>query len=243
MPPPERSPHARGGDGQVAPPIEIVCATRLAEKDFWLKSALGLSLRRIPLSDGIRATIAFENRLGLPTIYNRRIADPTAGEWLVFVHDDVWIDDIYLAEAVVEGLQHYDVIGVAGNRRRVDAQPGWAFVDEKLTWDEPAHLSGRIAHAAHPFGQLSVFGAVPAECELLDGVFLATRRSTLAKHGLAFDSRFDFHFYDLDFCRSARLRSLRLGTWRISLTHQSKGAFATPGWAAGYRAYLEKWGS
>jgi GT2 family glycosyltransferase len=83
---------------------------------------------------------------------------------------------------------------------------------------------------------------VPADCELLDGVFLAARKSALTAKGVLFDPRFDFHFYDMDFCRSARQRGLRLGTWPIGLTHQSGGAFGTEKWNDKYQAYLKKWG-
>lgn len=142
---------------------------------------------------------------------------------------------------MIDGLKTYDVIGVAGNRRRVQNQPAWPFLDSKRTWDSKTNLSGCVAHGSHPFGEISLYGAVPAECELLDGVFLAAKKSALTAHGVLFDPRFDFHFYDMDFCRSARQNGLRLGTWPICLTHQSSGAFGTQQWLEKYRQYLEKW--
>ncbi len=145
--------------------------------------------------------------------------------------------------SVVEGLAAFDVVGVAGNRRRVANQPGWAFIDEHFTRDSAANLSGCVAHGPTPWGALVLFGSVPAECELLDGILLASRRSTLVKSQVFFDTRFQFHFYDLDFCRTARERGLRLGTWPICLTHQSEGSFGNPAWVDRYRAYREKWGS
>ena len=159
----------------------------------------------------------------------------------MFVHDDVWIDDYFIAQRVAEGLDAFDVIGVAGNRRRVDGQPAWLFVDERLNWDDRSNLSGSVAHGVNPFGPVSSFGPAPVECELLDGVFIAARRSTLRQKGVSFDPRFDFHFYDMDFCRRARACGLRLGTWPICLTHQSGGAFGTPAWREKYAAYVDKW--
>ncbi len=222
--------------------IEIVSATRLSESEFLAKSALGISLRRLGHDNRLHARIAFANRRGLPEFYNACILAAGDQDALVFVHDDVWIDDNFLADRVLEGLRAFDVIGVAGNRRRVPRQPSWAFVDSQFSWDDRVNLSGLVAHGAHPFGAISYFGAVPGECELLDGVFLAARKSVLAAKGVAFDPRFDFHFYDMDFCRCARQRGLRLGTWPISLTHQSGGAFGRERWREGYRAYVEKWG-
>jgi GT2 family glycosyltransferase len=221
--------------------IEIVSATRMSETDFWKTSALGLSLRRLKREARLVARLAFDNRRGLPEIYNARIDAADAQELLVFVHDDVWIDDTFVAERVIAGLQAYDVIGVAGNRRRLPGQPGWAFVDAKFTWDDRQQLSGAVAHGRNPFGAISFYGPAPADCELLDGVFLAARKSALGAAGLRFDPRFEFHFYDMDFCRSARAKGLRLGTWPICLTHQSGGGYGSEAWQQKYRSYLEKW--
>ena len=222
--------------------IEIVSATRRSEKSFWEESALGQSLRRLSHDSRLVARVAYSNSRGLPDIFNARITAADNNEFLVFVHDDVWLDDYFFADRVIEGCKAYDVIGLAGNRRRVQGQPAWAFKDAQFTWDEKSNLSGVIAHGATPFGGLSFFGTVPAECELLDGVFFAARKSILAEHEVLFDPRFDFHFYDLDFCRLAREKGLRLGTWPICVTHQSGGAFGTPGWTAKYRLYMQKWG-
>jgi GT2 family glycosyltransferase len=221
--------------------IEIVSATRATEEDFWKGCALGLSLRRLAQDARIGARVAFSNRRGLPEIYNARIQASDSPDLLVFCHDDVWLDDYFLADRVSEGLREYDVIGVAGNRRRLPKQPAWAFVDTAFTWDEKPNLSGAVAHGNRPFGAVAAFGAAPADCELLDGVFIAARKSALAQKAVLFDPRFDFHFYDLDFCRSARERGLRLGTWPVCLTHQSGGAFGTQAWQEKYRAYLAKW--
>ena len=221
--------------------IEIVSATRLPETEFWNKSALGLSLRRLKNDARLIAQPVFANTRGLPEIYNARIDAPDAPDLLVFVHDDVWIDDYFLAERVIEGLKAYDVIGVAGNRRRLPGQPAWAFVDAQFTWDEKIHLSGAVAHGRKPFGAISFFGPAPADCELLDGVLLAARRSKLTAAGLRFDPRFEFHFYDMDFCRSARAKGLRLGTWPICITHQSGGAFGSEAWREKFDKYLAKW--
>jgi GT2 family glycosyltransferase len=224
--------------------IEIVSATRMTEAEFWQKAALGISLNRLAAGDRrLVARVAYENRIGLPELYNTCIRADDSEDILVFMHDDVWIDDYFFVDRVLEGLGTFDVIGVAGNRRRQANQPAWAFADDTFRWDEEEYLSGALAHGEHPFGDVLFFGAVPAACELLDGVFLAARKGVLREHGVLFDPRFDFHFYDLDFCRSARSKGLRLGTWPICLTHQSGGAFNSPAWHEKLRLYREKWGA
>ncbi len=222
--------------------IEIVTATRMGEQEFREQSALGLSLRRMAFDKRIVVHVSFANRLGLPEIYNQRIAAPDDVEALVFMHDDVWLDDYFFVDRVLEGLRQFDVIGVAGNRRRLPGQPAWPFADERFTWDDRSNLSGVVGHGKNPFGPVSFFGPVPAECELVDGLFIAARKEALRAKEVRFDPRFDFHFYDLDFCRTVRAQGLRLGTWPIAMTHQSTGSLGSQAWRVKYEEYLEKWG-
>jgi len=222
--------------------IDVISATRQTEQAFWAGSALGLSLLRLHQDGRFRARVAFENQDGLPVVYNRGLQADDCAEICLFVHDDVWLDDCHLADRLIDGLSRYDVIGVAGNRRRVAGQPAWAFVNGQFQWDDREHLSGSVGHGQAPFGKVSRYGPSPADCELLDGVLLAARTSTLRQRGVLFDPRFRFHFYDLDFCRTARQRDLRVGSWPISITHQSGGAFGTLSWREGWQTYLGKWG-
>jgi predicted O-linked N-acetylglucosamine transferase (SPINDLY family) len=223
-------------------PLLIVSATRSSEQEFWSHSALGVSLKKHMALDGrLSANVAFENTRGLSEVFNEGIEKADGSAILVFIHDDVWIDEANFVDAVISGLKTFDVIGVAGNKRRVANQPAWAFIDNQFTWDESANLSGRVAHGQEAFGYINDYGAVPAACELMDGVFLAAKKSTLLNANVKFDPQFDFHFYDLDFCRSARLAGLKLGTWLVNLTHQSGGAFGSAGWVSKYQLYLDKW--
>ncbi len=222
--------------------VEIVSATRYSETDFWAKSALGLSLKRHLKQDArLSAHIAFENSRGLSEVFNDRIQQAHKDATLVFIHDDVWIDEANFADVVQKGLEQFDVIGIAGNKRILPNQPAWAFVDIQFTWDDKTNLSGQIAHSKNAFGTVEVFGEAPAACELLDGVFLAVKKSSLVGANVSFDKQFDFHFYDLDFCRTARQAGLKLGTWLIKLTHQSDGAFGTPQWREKHQKYINKW--
>ena len=83
--------------------IEIVSATRMTQGDFWNKSPLGLSLKRLANDTRLAPYIVYENQRGLPEVFNERITAQTRYEILVFVHDDVWIDDYFLADRVIEG--------------------------------------------------------------------------------------------------------------------------------------------
>lgn len=229
-------------DQQSKVALQIISATRMTEQEFWSKSALGLSLKRHLQQDArLSAHVCFENTRGLSEIFNDSIYQAEDDAVMVFIHDDVWIDEPNFADAVLAGLEMFDVIGVAGNKRRLANQPAWPFVDLKFTWDNKQNLSGRVAHGQHAFGAISDYGPVPAACELLDGVFLAAKNSVLKSANVYFDPQFDFHFYDLDFCRTAKSAGLQLGTWLVNLTHQSGGAFGTQRWQDKYQLYMKKW--
>ena len=220
-------------------PIEVVSATRLSRADFMQRSALGLSLQR--LADArITASIAFQNRVGLPAVYNHRLAQSSA-EVLLFVHDDVWIDDIYLADRLLQACAAFDVVGVVGNTHCGERQVSWAFTDEHLTWDAEERLSGAIANGTEPFGRVSRFGSSTTSCRLVDGAFIAVNRAAAVHRGARFDEQFSFHFYDMDFCREAHARGLRIGTWPISITHQSGGNFRSDEWREACNRYRQKW--
>ena len=161
----------------------------------------------------------------------------------MFVHDDVHICDFFWADKVRAAIEAFDIVGLAGNRRRVARQPGWAFIDTDFTWDKPAFLSGVVGHGrGFPCTRVSVYGPPGRACKLLDGVMLVADSRRLIDTGLRFDPQFAFHFYDMDFCRQAERRGLSMGTWPISIVHESGGAYGTPAWRAAYRRYLRKYG-
>lgn len=226
-------------------PIRLVCATRKHPDRFIEDTALGRSLKSFQRRPEQQLLLFGNNSLGLSTVYNQALKaaekDPAI---LVFIHDDIYLCDLFWTERIYEGLQTFDVIGLAGNTRRVPRQPGWAFTTAvpNLQFDDPRFLSGTVGHGKDlPGDKVAVFGPSKQECKLLDGLFLAADSEVLNRAGVRFDERFSFHFYDLDFCREVERKGLRMGTWPISVVHQSAGAFGSPGWVEGYEKYLAKY--
>lgn len=228
--------------------IRLVCATRLSTEEFFASSALGRSLphyRTFPRGQPIELRLFAANSAPLATAYNKAIdeaaSDPAI---LVFVHDDVYLNDFYWARHLLDGLNAFHVVGLAGNRRRAAGQASWMFLDGAFHRDEDANLSGVLGHGnGFPdLIELSVYGHPGQEVRLLDGVFLAVRSVDLIRAGVRFDPRFAFHFYDLDFCRQAEISGLRMGTWAISVIHASPGRLGSPAWRSAYSTYLQKYG-
>lgn len=224
--------------------FRFVCATRGSYDDFFKKSPLGrsLSIYQAPFAE---VTLFDQNTRGLPALYNEALRDADSDPAiLIFIHDDVHLCDFFWHVHLLAGLQKFDIVGLAGNRRRLPGQPSWYFKDAGLTPDTAENLSGIVAHGkGFPPSNLSSFGQPAQRVQLLDGVLLAARSRTLRSHEIEFDERFDFHFYDLDFCRQAERKQLRMGTWTLSAIHESEGSFGAPQWREGYRRYLEKWKS
>ena len=223
--------------------MRIVTATRLNERDFHAKSALGRSLSVAYGRHPFELELFPGNRQALARCYNRSIeSGGDASDILLFVHGDVYLTDFFWPDRIAEGLASFSLVGVAGNVRRVPKQPSWAFVDDQGTWDAQANLSGIVGHGKGFPCELTVLGSVPRPCLLLDGVLLAARRGTLLEYGIRFDERFAFHFYDLDLCRQFERKGLPMGTIPLSIVHESVGAAGSADWRAVYAAYLRKWG-
>jgi hypothetical protein len=223
--------------------LRIVVGTRYDQLRFQRYTLLGRSLGRLLIRMDVSVSVSDSNSRGLPEIFNEAVKSCENSDIVVFTHDDVWIDDYFLPERLQDALTRFAVVGVAGNRRRIPGQPTWAFIDTKQTWDDPQYLSGTVIHLNGPKETPSRYGDTPSPVKLLDGIFLATKVGTLRDKGISFDTRFGFHFYDLDFCRSCEAAGLAMGTWPIALTHASRGNFMTAEWAKAYEIYLDKWKS
>lgn len=221
----------------------FVCATRLDRERFLSEALLGKS--RVFYELEIAELRLFErNHRPLPEVYNEAIEeakeDPAI---LVFIHDDVCLLDYYWPEHLNEALQKFDIVGLAGNQRRLPKQPSWYFMDEKFTPEFSDFGSGRICHSkSFPPERIDFFGQPGVPVKLLDGVLLAVDSRVLWEKGLRFDEQYSFHFYDMDFCRTAELLGLSMGTATVSILHGSVGSLNNDEWRANYLRYLKKWG-
>lgn len=220
-------------------PPRLMAATRLDAETFARDTLLGRSLA-LPAHAGLERCLSFDNSAPLAHTYNRGLAEAHHDSVVVFCHDDLWLGDAPLEPALSEALTRFDLVGVAGNGRRVSLQQAWWLDPRTGTWDHP-HLVGQLRHGDPESSLLNTYGPTPAPAALLDGVFLAGRAGVLRGAGLAFDPQLPFHFYDLDFCRAAERAGLRIGVWPLDLIHASGGAAFTPSWRASHVLYRQKW--
>ena len=227
-------------------PLRVICATKCSEEEFFSKTPTGISLKNWENVTPAEVIVHYENKKGLSQLYNLAIEEAKQSPCiLVFLHDDVEILDFFWGERIRAGLQKFDIVGLAGNSRRVPQQPNWAFreiVDENVFRDDQKYFSGTVGHVLGGKKIISHFGPIGKRCKLVDGVLIAAKSQTLIKSNTNFDEQFTFHFYDMDFCRSAEENSLTLGTIGLSIYHASGGSFDSQ-WHSLYQSYLKKWSS
>ena len=221
----------------------VVCATKHNREYFFQHTMTGRSLAACHGVSDCELRLFYNNSTGLSEVYNQAIEEAQDNPaTLVFVHDDVMFLDYHWQDTVAQGLESADIVGVAGNRRRIPGQPGWIIVNTAGQLDSPENLSGAIGQGTEfPPPRLDVFGPCGVPCVLLDGVLLAARSDRLHETGLRFDPKFEWHFYDMDFCRTAETLNMTMTTIPLSLVHASLGNINQV-WHDTYQRYLTKWG-
>jgi GT2 family glycosyltransferase len=160
--------------------------------------------------------IGIHDATGICEGYNRGL-DRAKGDLIAFSHDDVEFLHDSFATNLTTHLQTHDVIGLAGASKVVGG--GWGDARHP-------YLLGQIAQFRGDTFPVTFFGVHPTPwpAKILDGVFLACRRSVLEK------VRFDpanfpaWHGYDADFSYSAHLAGFKVAvTSDLFAIHYSWG--------------------
>jgi len=128
--------------------IRLIVATRLDEDAFFRGSLLAHSLEQLANPADILLEPAFASSQGLAAVYNPAIERSQPGDLLVFVHDDVHLDDWHFDVRLREGLSAFDVVGVAGAISRHPRQPAWWGTESRgeLVPTGAGTQSGSIKH-------------------------------------------------------------------------------------------------
>ena len=226
-------------------PLRVVCATQKSQADFFSSTPTGMSLAKFSDVTEAEVILHTQNYRGLSELYNLAIEE--ARDYpciLVFIHDDVEISDFFWGERIRTGLQNFDIVGLVGNIRREAYQPTWRFKQihsSGLVIDDKENFSGTVGHIFDNGKKfLSVYGETGQQCKLIDGLLIAATSESLNRSNVRFDERFAFHFYDMDFCRSAEVGGLTIGTIGLSVYHSSGGSF-DKNFFNTYQAYIKKW--
>src|SRR5271163_3562428 len=110
--------------------LRIVSATRKEPDAFVKTSLLGRTVKGLGWDPRIESSITCSNDRGLPHLYNRAIQKSKDDEALLFIHDDVLIEDFHIFVRLCDAFQAFDVVGVAGNTSINPRQAGWTHLRE-----------------------------------------------------------------------------------------------------------------
>lgn len=222
--------------------IKFITSTRTRTvDDFQANTLLGQSFQRLAYLSPMEIKVALAAQDGLAAVFNPEIEQAHVDDVLVFIHDDIRIDDWLIEQRLQEALTVFDVIGVAGNVTRSPNQRGW--YGSMTAVDEPFIPMGEPIFAVGRLNDTPTYRATaPTAVKLLDGVFMAAKAGTLQQANIRFDPQFHYHHYDLDFSRQCEQASLRLGVWPIALTHAPTTGDLSQTWFDSGSAYLKKWG-
>jgi GT2 family glycosyltransferase len=194
----------------------FVVGTQYNETTFWEKSQISLYLDKSGNKNN--AIIAYENKKGLPALYNSFINEENKNKKIIFVHDDVLIEDLFLEEKLDIAFEKYDVVGLAGSRKcDLSKPPAWHLMS-----DRQDHV-GEVAHSKDKISWTTCFGTTNSRALVLDGLFIAVNVSKLLETNTTFDERFSFHHYDITFCLRANKNKLKMGIYPIRVVHYGLG--------------------
>ncbi len=206
--------------------ILFVCATPDNRPTFEANSTFWKSIERRAQID---YQIYYSNTTGLSQVYNEALKEFGPGyDYIVFVHDDVSIEDSFVLQKLCKAHETYDIVGLAGGLDIVynpSKPPLWHLMTQ--------YHHGAVAHPTQADGGLTVasFGPTPAKCHLVDGLFISVNTKALAKASVSFNEDMTFHFYDLALCMNARRANLKIGVWPIWVVHQGLGdSFKSISW-------------
>ncbi|MBK6435988.1 MAG: CRISPR-associated protein Cas5 [Rhodanobacteraceae bacterium] len=163
--------------------------------------------------------IVLNDARSLAEAYNRGAAT-TRSDWIIFCHDDIRFLRTDFAARVAHAMQLFDVFGPAGAIRADGPAALWGGPESGRAQVSYPLPDGRI------IATLSGIGPAHQSACLLDGLFIAARRTAWQQQ--PFDAqRFDaFHLYDMDFSLGCHRAGLRVGIAQdLHLLHDSLGNF------------------
>lgn len=186
-------------------------------------------------------SIITDNKEPLAKVYNRFLTKFYKDKIVVFVHDDVMLEDMFIKPKLNDAMKTFDIVGVAGTLPHIEVRKPalWHIMGEK------SGHRGVVNHFVNGHFSATNFGETPSRVLLLDGVLMAVNTQKVLESGLTFDESnpAGFHFYDMNFSMDANVKKLKMGVYPIMLTHLSPGLQnANEEFHKGQDYFIEKWG-
>ena len=197
----------------------FIVATPKSREDFEKKSQMAFFLDKMTTIKNTQYNIIFDNKEGLPKIYNQFITEKYKDKKMIFVHDDVIIDDLFWEEKLAIAFEKYDIVGLAGSKKcnLASSVPAWHLMCNR------EDMVGEVAHSKDKKSWTTIFGPTDSRALILDGLFIAVNVKRLLETNTKFDENFTFHHYDISFCLRANQNRLKMGVYPIKVTHFGLG--------------------
>ena len=202
----------------------------------------------------LNCAIAFENKNGLSTVYNNIIKTYKSYDYILFIHDDLWLNDVLFIDKILSASKEFDLIGSCGGK-------SWerdSDINKPIIWTSASRdngMSGFMVHAADG-NKINVklhslyngrglfatnYGICPARVLTIDGSFICFTKKAITEN-LRFDEIFKFHYYDMDISFQAYTKHLKTGTCAVLITHESLGESVSQSeYMEAQKKFLDKW--
>ncbi|NBW58178.1 hypothetical protein EBR43_10460 [bacterium] len=163
------------------------------------------------------------NREGLSKSYNQKMLEKNIEkyDYIVFLHDDVYVDDYNICNKLIKAHESYDIVGLAGGINPQIKKPAlWHL----MCGGFGPNLRGAVAHYANETQLfMTNFGPTPSRVTILDGLFISVSTDSVIKTGWKFNEDYSFHHYDIASSLDANEKKLKLGVFPIWVVHKSPG--------------------
>lgn len=226
----------------------IVTCTQKTEAEA-VTTLLVKSFYKNDLDANFDLEIVSENTTGLSECYNRFVTQEIADKYnsVLFVHDDVWIDDYMLAAKLNDAHYrlNYDIVGIAGTLNPEIKHPSlWHIMGSR---ENHRGYAGHLcrSNANYPTQGYGVgmtgFGPTPGRVTIADGLFLSVNIHNAVKAGWRWNETFKFHHYDIASCIDANRKGMKIGVYPINVMHLSPGleSLEDKNWSASNKTFLE----
>ena len=164
-----------------------------------------------------------QNKVGLGKAYNKFLSDNPIYDYVLFVHDDMWIDDAGFIFKLEEAHKEYDLIGLAGGVNPILKAPAlWHLMCGGFQGGNLRGFAGHY-HSDGKTTSITNFGPSPARVAVIDGAFMSLNVKRAVEVNWKFNENYTFHHYDLSSCLDANKKKLKLGVVPILTYHNSPG--------------------
>jgi GT2 family glycosyltransferase len=166
--------------------------------------------------------------------------------WVIFCHDDVFLKSSpHHLWDVLKRMDDKgaDIVCAAGNVSIPKIDPGYWW--EGLTTAD-FRGSGAVLHrtpGTEDMFHIESYGPFPQQVAVFDGLWFAVKASAFKNPTLRFEGSFPgYHFYDVDFCATARSLDLKIWTVDVMVLHNKWGkGIEDPSFKEHQQLFIDKW--